>query len=179
VKRLDLLRATTAVIALAALVGGNQRLLSAQEINEKDLPVSLRHGTASPEPPSLGENGTWLGALTRVKCSKISLLPSGVPFSGMNRKLRIETIELHAKRHEPSVWVIATRLQEERALDEGGTASLAGIKPGRYVLVARMSKKKAIGTIDVPKEPANCTDEIPVVEAEGYWAIGGSENKHE
>jgi hypothetical protein len=119
-----------------------------------------------------------LGALTQVKCSKIVLLPGGAAFTVKNRKLRIETIELHAKRHEPSVWLIATRLQEERALDQGGTASLAGIKPGRYVLVVRVSKKKAIGTIDVPKEPANCTDEIPVVEAEGYWAIGDSENKH-
>jgi hypothetical protein len=150
---------------------------SAQEIDDSNLPVSLRHGTALIGPPDLGADGTWIGALTKLKCSQVALLPGNSGFSVTKQKLRIETIEFRRKKHEPSVLVIATKLKEQRVLDPTGKASLEGLKAGRYVLAVHEAKKEAIGTVDIPNEPARCVDEIPVVEADGYWAIGSPEKK--
>jgi hypothetical protein len=74
------------------------------------------------------------------------------------------------------VLIISTKLKEQRVLDPTGKTSLEGLKGGRYVLAVHVAKKEAIGTVDVPSEMARCVDEISVVEADGYWALGSPEN---
>jgi hypothetical protein len=175
----DFWRATVLATTLALLIGGSQVSSCAQDVSDSRLPVSGRRRPVPPQTPNIPEDGTWLGALTRLKCSRIALLPSNSKISLSNKKLRIEVIEFHHKRHEPSVLLIATRLQEQRRMDKGARASLAGLRPGRYVIKVRWSKKEAVGTVDVPKEAENHADELLVSEADGYWAIGASAEKRE
>jgi hypothetical protein len=168
----NLLCATIAAIVLTALIAGNRPLLCAQEVNDKDLPVSLRPSPVPPEPPKRVDEGSWLGTLTQLECSRIRVLSNDSGFSVRSRRLRIETIEFHRRRHEPSVLVIATRLQEQRALDKEGTANLGQLKPGRYVIKIRTPKEEALGTVDFPEGPGNCIDELPITKFEGKWYIG-------
>jgi hypothetical protein len=165
--------------ALTVLIGGVPVLLPAQEVNAKDIQVPLRKSATLLEPPMPHDEGSWLGALTQLRCSRIRILPNNSGFPVGARRVRIETIEWRGKRHEPSVVVLSTRLQEQRALDSVGSASLARLKPGRYVLKVRISKQEAIGTIDVPKDAASCTDDLPISQADGYWAIGGPQKNRE
>jgi len=170
-------RSCLAILAMFWLVLFRAEARAQEIVNDKDLPVLLRHGSAPTGPPDAGADGTWTGALTTLKCSQVALLPGNSGFPLTKQKLRIEAIEFRHKKHEPSVLVIATRLKEQRALDPTGKANLEGLKAGRYVLAVHVAKKEAIGTVDVPNDPAKCIDEIPVVEAEGYWSIGSPEKK--